>query len=115
MLAALLADLEQRLLAHAHAEEGPAAGDVLADGLHQGVPPQVGHRVGGGAHARHDEGVGTLHVAAAGGDQGLAAGVGDGAGHAAQVAGLIIDDDELHGRIVARGRGRARLFNRTLP
>src|SRR3990170_3219255 len=104
VFAALLTDVEQRLLAHAHTEEGSSAGDVLTDGRHHVVALQVSHRVGGCAYARNDEGVRPLDVAAAGGDQGLAPGVGDGARYAAEVAGPVVDDYELHRAYCSRLR-----------
>ena len=62
VLAALLADVEQRLLPHADAEERPPRRDVLADRLHEAAAAQVRHRVGRRADARHDQRLSVLQV-----------------------------------------------------
>ena len=97
VLAALLADGQERLEAHADAEVGPAARHEGADGLDEGALAQVAHGVGGGADAGHDDDVRGLDGGGVAGDGGVVAAVGDGALDAAQVAGAVVDDDDSHG------------------
>ena len=72
---------------------------------------EVAHRVGGGADARDDEGVGVSDGARVGGHVRYVAGVGDGAGDGAQVACAVVNNDDLEGDggghggvILAQGR-----------
>ena len=95
VLAALFAHAEQGLLAHADAEEGPAAGDVVADGRDKAAVLQVAHRIAGGADAGQDQRFGARDGLRFAADEGLVAAVRDGARDAAQVPRPVIDDDDL--------------------
>ena len=95
MLAALLGDVEQRLHAHAYAEEWPVGVDVLAQRLDEAGRTQVGHRVGGRADAGQDQRPRALDRLGIRADLEVVAGVLDGPRDAAQVARAVVDDHRV--------------------
>ena len=101
VLAALFADVEQRLLTHANAQERPSRRDVFLDRLDKIVLAQVLHGICGRAYARHDQGIGVIKIPSARRDQRPHTGVRDRARHAVQVPSAVVDNNEFHIAILA--------------
>ena len=116
LLVAFFGAFEEGLEAHADAEEGAVGGEVFADGLDEAAFAEVAHGIGGSSDAGEDECGGVGDIGRVGADDGVGADVVEGAGDAAEVAGVVIDDDYAvgHGVSVPRAEGPSGLYFRAM-
>ena len=96
---ALFGVVQEELESEADAEKRFAGSDVFAEGTGEAPGVEGVHGGGAGTDPGKDNGVGVLEQVRVAGNNGIDAGGLQGLGHAAEVARLVVDDNDFQGAV----------------
>ena len=96
---ALFGVVQKELESEADAEKRFAGGDVFSEGSGEAAGVEGFHGGGAGTDPGKDNGVGVAEQVRVAGDKGIDAGGFQGLGHAAEVARLVVNDNDFQGAV----------------